>query len=992
MARNTLRLVWFLGAVSALGILTSVSPLSAQQEERTSGSAQLYSARPTLRWDRPQYRNYAYQNFSNYPDHAFPFTDSKRTYHGPMGDYLVTGYDLYKWEERRTPGQEYGSSIFKPNIGESSPSPSLPWEKVYDAMVLFRDGYGDWGYSFIVGDNLISRLSPLTMSMVDLAGFRVDLSTPYLKATAVASRIERPHYFQEVPNVWAIGFTHFADDSTLLLGGRLQADVDLGTLGFNLGNSHVYQSTQPGNSLKGRLRPHQPLMDWVIVRFSDDSPRDGIAGAHVQEAKLILNGESRPDILPVAISHPTGITPQVGTVNSITGEFRALNYHNLQGFGLFYRGRDSLPLWSDYLLRRDHEIGEDVSKIGNIEGLVRNFRMESPAEALAADGDRQLVFLYDLSQEPVVESVEIEVLLGNDYRVDVATLFEADPRAKSYHGQYKSTFYETVVRARDNVQDMTNLKRVRFHVGEDTGVFAYSADLNLTLRGLEVNAEYARSALYSRYPAHTEGRVPDFRSGPRFSQKDDAAYANATHWFKAGRVGAELFSINPEFTTSFRTYLREAPGAHFLGMMNNTIYWDMVQDNDDGDRFKDRRYGSIVGFANDFRSFDLDGVLLGQDEDNDGFPDVNRDGDNVPDYEEPFLMYDVEPNIYVYGLDRNNNDEPDLREDDGEVDYPYDLDERGYHLFAQYDLTPRLSFAAGHFAVNEIAGSGRNRTTYALLTLDVRDLMGRPRFFLENNFRRVQDDIFDEYKVVDDTPITNLVFGFRGLMDPSVLQRSDRGIHLNNPPIFTSVFRPDLLRYQDSYVNETYLDLNLNPWSTLNLRQKLRARFNWQQGGWLYNDTFQVGRRLDFWTWVSRLDYTKRWGKLSLTPQYKFMLLRLTDQERDVDLLSEHRSMPILRVEYRLLPRTTVRLGLQGFGPLPYRVEKTTARQSFEQRTTFLTLTNHSRYFGYELVTIMGVTKDHKDFDSKFQDQRNVDGMSWFLRAFVGFTEYGRPL
>ena len=209
-----------------------------------------------------------------------------------------------------------------------------------------------------------------------------------------------------------------------------------------------------------------------------------------------------------------------------------------------------MPLWSDYLLRRDHENGEDVSKIGNIPGLVRNLKMESPAEALAADGDRQLVFLYDLSQEPVVESVEIEVLLGNDYRVDVATLFEADPRAKSYHGQYKSTFYETVVRARDNVQDMTNLKRVRFHVGEDTGVFAYSADLNLTLRGLEVNAEYARSALYSRYPAHTEGRVPDFRSGPRFSQKDDAAYANATHWFKAGRVGAELFSINPEFTTS----------------------------------------------------------------------------------------------------------------------------------------------------------------------------------------------------------------------------------------------------------------------------------------------------------------------------------------------------------------------------------------------------------------------------------------------------------
>ena len=35
---------------------------------------------------------------------------------GPLGDYLTTGYDLYKWEEVRTPGQEYGSGIFKPNI------------------------------------------------------------------------------------------------------------------------------------------------------------------------------------------------------------------------------------------------------------------------------------------------------------------------------------------------------------------------------------------------------------------------------------------------------------------------------------------------------------------------------------------------------------------------------------------------------------------------------------------------------------------------------------------------------------------------------------------------------------------------------------------------------------------------------------------------------------------------------------------------------------
>ena len=83
------------------------------------------------------------------------------------------------------------------------------------------------------------------------------------------------------------------------------------------------------------------------------------------------------------------------------------------------------------------------------------------------------------------------------------------------------------------------------------------------------------------------------------------------------------------------------------------------------------------GLMNDSKGYDIDGVLLGQDEDNDGTLEINRNLNDLADYEEPFLMFDVEPNVYVYGLDRNHNDEPDHREDDGEVDYPYDYDQRG---------------------------------------------------------------------------------------------------------------------------------------------------------------------------------------------------------------------------------------------------------------------------------------------------------------------------
>ncbi len=978
--------------LSAVAVVGAVfSPTQAQQD-RIARASELYNFRPFLRADRPDYRNYALQTFTNYSAHSWPYDEASRTYYGFMGNRLSNGYDLYKWEETRAAGQTYGSAIFKPNEMYN-----LQWEKVYNSVVVLKDGYGSWGYSFVIGDNLIARFTPLTLSMTDFNGFRFDLSLPTFKATALASRIERPHTYQELPNVWAIEKTHFADDSTLLVGGRLQADAGIGSVGFNLTNSHVYRSTENNNSRKGILRPDQPLMDWVIVRFSDDSPRDGVAGASVQNVELILNGQKRSDIVPLVVSNSSGIQPQVGTVSSATGRFRATDYTLFSGHRLYYRGRDDVPLYSDYMVRRDHETGEDISKISNLKGILENFQIESPTEVLRADGDREVAFLYDLSAEPLVESVEIEAFLGNDYRVDVATLFEVNTRGKTYHARYKPTFYKAVLRAMDNPRDMSNFKKVRFAVGEDTGILVYSADASLTLPGLEVTAEYARSAVYSRFPAHM-GRLPRFGSSPRFAKKDHAYFINATHWFRGGRLGAEAFSINPEYTTSFRTYLDEQNFKHtnLDGMLNDTVYWDLVEDNDDGDRFPDRRYGNVVGFTNDSAAFDLDGIHLNQDVDNDGLPEINRDGDDFPDYDEPFLMFDVEPNSYVYGLDRNNNDEPDLREDDGLVDYPYDPDHRGYHLFAQFDLTPQWSFAVGHYAVSRVAGPGRTKSTYALLGLDIRRVGGQRLLTFENNFRRVQDDIADEYLSVDEVADRSAVFTFRGLGDAVDLcggNACPQWYLIQKPPIFSTTFVADLLEYQDSYVNESYVELEIKPVGDLHLVQRGHARFNWQQGGKLYNQTFQQDRRVDFWSTVTRLQWPIRWGKLSVTPQYKLMMLREIDRERNVAIRAENRSIPILRLQYALSSRTSLRGGLQGLGPLPYRLEdKTAKRKSFKQRTAFITLENSSKYFGYELITIVGVRKDKLEFDTPLGDGRDLDIMSLFVRGLIGFTDFGRPI
>jgi hypothetical protein len=85
--------------------------------------------------------------------------------------------------------------------------------------------------------------------------------------------------------------------------------------------------------------------------------------------------------------------------------------------------------------------------------------------------------------------------------------------------------------------------------------------------------------------------------------------------------------------------------------------------------------------------------------------------------------------------------------------------------------------------------------------------------------------------------------------------------------------------------------------------------------------------------------------------------------------------------------------GIQGMGPVPYRRENDADRRlSFEQRTSFVSIRNRSKYFGYDLVTIVAFNKDELSFDQISQNDRNLHVWSFFVRTVIGFTEFGRPL
>ena len=950
-----------------------------------------------IRYPRPVYQNYAFNHWENYPDHSWK-TRQMGSQHGVafgvdrpaakidlMGNHLTTGYDLFTWVERRQAGQRFGSHLFKDWSA---------WQPVFTNVVVGSDGYGNWGYRAMVGDGLIARLSPLTLSRTDFNGLRVDLSTPHLKLTTLGSRIARPNRESTTinENVAEVDTDH----STLLLGGRAQLDLGQLSIGFNGANLHSYNSTEANNSIKGRLRQDQPTYSFIVVRFSDDAPEDGRPGASVQSVQLLINDEVRPDVPTHIIRKRLGARPQAGRTLTLTGQFIPSSYTQIDGPVIYYRNSE-LPLFADFLYRVDHEAGVDVAKLVRLEGLLEEFQFESPGRILNADGSDQLVYLFDLREEPFVESVEVEAVVGNDYLVEWAgvNLNASNAGAERYEDRYRSTFLRTAMRARGRVSDLSNLARRRFAVAENTGIYTYSADLQLTLSWLDISAEYARSALYSRYPARLLNQTA-VNEGPRSVIHGSALFLNGIRRFKGGILGFEAFSMSPDFTTQMPTYVKKDYGYiasrgyspyHF--MTNDTIIWSLVQDNEDGDRWRDIAAGNVLGSPQKGGGGrtapvnpDQDGIFPGQDEDNDGLIDSDRNFNGAPDYDEPFLLFDVDPNEYVYGLDRNNNDEPDVREDDWQPDYPYDPNQRGYHLFGQLNLSSRWSVGLGRYAVRDQIGGGRNRSNYALLTYRRTGLGQVRKLFFENSTRQVQDDIADPYNQYS-----------RGARLSKVDPYDANFIGLIQRFSSTLFRREDILLYQRSKVNESYLEGHLRPLEKLKLVQKLRLRFNWQQGGPLPIRQFQRDRRLDFFAYVNRVEYAWTFGKFDIVPRFKFLYLRLHDNEANIDLQSEHRIIPILKTRFAIMPKTTLQLGIQGWGPVPYRINsRTQSRESLKQRSTLFTVTNRTRYLGYELINIVGFSRDKLKYDDPSQKYRQANGFLFFVRSTIGFTEFGTML
>ena len=983
------------------------------------------------RFGETPYMNFGFKNYSRLPEFS-----SNLTYHyNDLGDPLLYGTQLVNWAERRGLGVQRGYSAVGEGGGHGETTNA--YRNLFGNVIIGSDGTDSWQSKFIYGDEIRSSLTPLTMKLSNMNGLRVDVATKLDNFSLMLSTLPWAGQTGQGPGVNGSPSPRVP---TMMLSSHYQRKIGFLNVSGTFLNIHQYEPLMASRfeSLKGTPGAIQTAPAMVALRILDDSPQDGRGGPVLHDVRVYVDGELHPELEPFIVhlnkrrdERQVYMAPlkNDGTRFALT----SLRNYALENRGapnsgyniyininpvdpeLWYRGYE-FPFFIDHLFYRDFKLNDENHVVDDKGTTVRDKfaydQAESSGDYLglstmadlpqAFDGETYGILYVDLeSIQQSITSVEIELTLANDYRVEMSQIpmsgSTETPPGRNHAERYRyASFFRTVARADGNPQDGTP-EKVRIKVGAPTGLRLASASVNGVFKGFQINGEFARSTQYQQYISGIPGpRVPlsaqfptqdalsvsafqrEQAPGARGTISDNSYYLTVQRGFDRWDVGGELFSMGPLYTTEFRSYLA-ADEFNLNGnpvAYNNTLLHRMVEDNDDNDRYPDSWYAN---FDKKQAQMDIDGVFPGLDADSDGIPDTNRNLNREPDYLEPFLMYDADPQEFDYGADANHNDFIDSRENDWEADLPYDPDLGGLHLYGSYKPLPGLKLTLGSMDAEQNAGALPSESLYSRMSYG-RQVPTIGLFFSELSVERIRDGVEDHLSVYSDQVLT--------LAEQKQIFSSTRNQAIAP---FREEIRLDSLNYRNSTFTRLFAEARWQAVPHLNMHNKVKFEINHQHGGELFDHTVQASDRQTRWTMAHKIDYDWEIApNLTLFSGFKFRYHKQWRRTLELPDVHEHHLIPLMKLNYRLTSRTRFQLGAQGItSKLPYRVtDLARPEENFEQRDTVLMMTNLSKYFGYIISTNAGVRHRLKKFEDPAEDAiRGERFTAVFINAILGFEE-----
>ncbi|MFP6638616.1 MAG: hypothetical protein VCC04_00120 [Myxococcota bacterium] len=936
-------------AILLAGLLCA--PLAAQPQRAPTSGLKLYTTtssaplRPFLnRGAWPGYWNLGKQPFS-------PTTTSVRSseLYDRLGSHLFPGYPLLSWRETRS--DQVGlqeSGLLRENY----------FFDFFNNMMVASDSYRGWNLSLTIGDAIRTSLSPLTVRLPRWQGLRFDGETKSQGFTALLTRGSEQRFSgfdspgkQDLSPVLAYG------------GHYLYRPNEVLTLGATLFNQHQVDVESKQGSFISGTQPYQIQAPKRISVWIESDEGGSAAGVYDVDIELVLVAEdgsrirvSSDDTDPAEVYRPS-LEPGAPVRGQRVGDL--------------YQARADEVVEYIFDLPQGERIVSAVFRAdvaGDYRISVRQAHDFTDLEAGTTEERHWPSAFPDFVVRGVVRP-------GHAQRSNLKYPFDFKPVEDDPH--------TTVARAPGS-PGMDRRRTVRFDYGIPSGKTLIGTDFKLAARELMAEGEIVYSSEEGHFPFSDD------------NQEDKGRKHTSGSWaylFNARRpvsllgvgmeAGGEVFRMDPDYSGGYDSrrggtiFFTDKGGAN--GTEAFTQEFPLMADNDDDDEYVDDSFNDQGRFqyfvpSGNYSGGRTGGVFPGLDEDGDLSPDNDKDRNAVPDWTEPFLLYDSDPASFAYGIDFNNNGRPDFRENDDHPDYPIRKDQEGYHAFLSLLDRPGLGRTSlGYYRMSEIAGAGEAKALYARMESSWLHHSG---FGVEFNddVKLVEDDVSDnvyEWVTGDTSSFANVY---------SVI---------NPPP-------PDPLVMRKSIVNTAFVRLSYRPTSAFGVRtdvlhfvnrqRELQEAQEIEETGELEDADVlvQEGNTFSELAVISRAEYRVFWNKLEFWAGVKYGLQE-GRRGQAWDKASTRLFAPIFKTTYEIMDGIELQWGMSGMPLLPMRLtDNEDETRSYKERKMVLMLIGRSdNYEGANVGISVGLELHRKNY-KKSGRELDFDTYATFVEIVVG--------
>ena len=830
-----------------------------------------------------------------------------------------------------------------------------------------KEATNDWSLSAIGAGSLRTQYTPLTLSIPNINGMRLDFQSANTTISILNSR------------KWG---------GIMLRGGQFRRKLGVLNLGATYANYYnVQNNREGGRDWYGTVGNRWESPITVAVRFSDDSPEDGNGGPIIHNVRLKVNGRFRDDIVPTIIKDDL----RREWVTAIT-KTSQLKYLDPPGGGgqsgsiefPVVRVNERMLKYADYFFLMDHKKGYNIGyeKTYDLETAQSYYTIVEPNnQPIQVSGYDFIVYMFDIGKiTEDVQRIEAITTVANDYNVQTTMIYTSNVEggydtSGKHVNWYRSTYWRTMAQAEGNVKDGSNIKTINLDFGWQVGSSVYGVDADFNFQGFKVKGEYVINSNHYMYPDGPVGigepkadiALQAKRQGHKWALRDEAYYLTASkEWTHFGFAG-EIFKMGKFYRPWLDVHIRKGQNLSYGGR-NQTIRFPLIEDNDDGDMYPDQMaVKRTVGYY--LAAYeDPDGVFPGNDVDGDGIPDNNRNMNNTPDYDEDFLMFDLDPDEFVFGNDYNNNTIPDHREDDMKYDTPYDLDRRGHHLFFSYSPIKSVKLILGSMRTKGIGLWTKTYDDYFKLNMNY-DVFGIGNLFAEYRYEEIQDNVRDIYFQVATKQKT-----FQKEFDLTQIERFSRNLFY------------DELEYKNSKVNRLFLDSKIRAVPSILIENYIKLEQNKQIEGTMFDSTYQPYDELNTYAVVNKIVYSKVIGNFEFSPGIKLRLYKKARSESLQPLRHYTMRIPLVMFKYHLSPRSQILLGFQGIPGLEFRyVDYINDQNDYSKVNYLFQVQNSTDYFGYQIWAGAGIGIDKFTYDKPYRKLENYKSTRTFVTIHCGF-------